>query len=450
MTTQHRGSIPEGRNAFHGVDRFSNNFDFLRFAAAVAIVVTHAYALRLGFVGIGLSDPILLMGQAALAALLVTSGYLITSSWQSTASASRFAWKRFLRVVPALIPMILFTLFVIGPLMTTLPVGEYFNALFSPAGRATIPFFEDGSAIGLFQVNPWTYVNGPLWTIPVEVVMYGVIAALGIAGLLRRWGVIPAVAAINVLLWLVWFDDPRMSKVRYALYFLIGAYLFIHRERILYRPVVAGALLLVLGVSALTPYSAVAGMVCIPYLTIYAAYLPVPFVNTFGRPGDFSYGIYIYHYPIQQTLIQATGNMLSLPALFGLSFLATFALAFLSWHVIEKRAMRAKNLNWGDLRRGLRVLRVAFLPGWRPDGRDGRGGRPDLVRDLPDILGADSPGEGEEMPADSCQPSVGRKVTAGDPGAENRAVLPGEIAGLSLGLFSLRPGVPEKEPDDEE
>ncbi len=360
MTTQHLGAVPEGRNAPRSVDRFSNNFDFLRFAAAVAIVVTHAYVLRLDFVGIGLSDPVLLVGQAALAALLVTSGYLITSSWESTASASRFAWKRFLRVVPALIPEILFTLFVIGPLMTTLPVGEYFSALFSPAGLATIPFFENGSAIGLFQVNPWTYVNGPLWTIPVEVVMYGVVATLGIAGLLRRWGAIPAVAAINALIWIVWFDDPRMAKVRYTLYFLIGAYLYIHRKRITYRPAVAGALLLVLGVSALTPYSAVAGVVCIPYLTLYAAHLPVPFLNTFGRAGDFSYGIYIYHYPIQQTLIQATGNMLSLPALFGLSFLATFALAFLSWHVIEKRAMAAKNLNTADLRR---ALRLPPLPG---------------------------------------------------------------------------------------
>lgn len=363
MTTQHPGAFPEDRNAPHGVDRFSNNFDFLRFAAAVAIVFTHAYALRLGFVGIGISDPILLMGQAALAALLVTSGYLITSSWESTASASRFAWKRFLRIVPALIPEILLTLFIIGPMMTTLPVGEYFSALFSPAGLATIPFFENGAAISLFQGNPCTCVNGSLWTIPVEIVMYGVVAILGIAGLLRRWGVIPAVAAINALIWIVWFDDPQMSKVRYTLYFLIGAYLYLHRKQITCRPAVAGALLLVLGVSALTPYSAVAGVICIPYLTLYVAHLPVPFLNTFGRAGDFSYGIYIYHYPIQQTLIQATENMLSLPALFGLSFFATFALAFLSWNVIEKRAMVAKNINKADL---LRALRLPPLSGWRP------------------------------------------------------------------------------------
>ncbi len=344
---------PEGGLSPGGASRFSNNFDFLRFAAAVAIVITHAYALRLGYVGVGLSDPVELLGQGALAALLVTSGYLITASWESTASVSRFAWKRFLRVVPALIPLISLTLFVIGPLMTTLPAGDYFSALLSPAGLATIPFFENGSVIGLFQSNPWTYVNGSLWTIPVEVFMYGVVAALGIGGLLYRGGAIPALIAVNLLLWIYWFDDPRLAKVRFTLYFLVGAYLYLHRERIAYRPVVAGALLLVLGASTLTPYPTVAGVLCIPYLVIYAAHLPVPFLNTFGRHGDFSYGIYIYHYPIQQTIIQVTENAISLAALCGLSLLATFALAFLSWHLIEKRAMAAKNLTLGGLRQRL-------------------------------------------------------------------------------------------------
>ncbi len=249
--------------------------------------------------------------------------------------------------------------------MTNLPPVEYFGALFSPAGLATIPFFENGSAIGLFQENPWTYVNGSLWTIPVEVAMYGVVALLGIAGLLRRWGAILALAGINVLLWVAWFDDPRMAKIRFTLYFFIGASLYLHRERITYRPVVAGALFLLLGLSALTPYLTVAGLVCIPYLVIYAAHLPVPFLNNFGRPGDFSYGIYIYHYPVQQILIQATENTLLLPALCGLSFLVTFPLAFLSWHVIERRALAAKNLNTADLRRALGLpLLPEPLTGW--------------------------------------------------------------------------------------
>jgi len=350
MTTQY----PEGRDAPTGAGRFSNNFDFLRFAAAALIVFAHAYALRLGYVGIGTDDPVMLVAQAGLAALLVTSGYLIAMSWESTASPLRFAWKRLLRVVPALVLAILITLFVIGPLLTSLPPEDYFVALFSPAALFTAPYFEDGSVIGLFQDNPWTYVNGSLWTIPIEVFMYGVVTVLGIAGLLYRRGAIAAIAAVNALAWIYWFDDPRMAKIRFTLYFLIGAYLYIHRERIAYRPVIAGALLLLLGLSTMTPYPTVAGVIAIPYLTIYAAHLPIPYVSTFGRAGDFSYGIYIYHYPVQQALIQVTANMLLLPALFGLSFAVTFAFAFLSWHFVEKRALAAKNLRPDDLRKRLR------------------------------------------------------------------------------------------------
>lgn len=355
MTTQY----PEGRDAPGGAGRFSNNFDFLRFAAAALIVFTHAYALRLGYVGIENNDPIMLVAQAGLAALLVTSGYLIAMSWESTASALRFAWKRLLRVIPALALAVLITLFVVGPLLTSLPPEDYFAALFSPAALFTAPYFEDGSVIGLFQENPWTYVNGSLWTIPVEVFMYGVVALLGTAGLLHRWGAIPALAAVNVLVWMYWFDDPRMAKVRFTLYFLIGAYLYIHRHRIPYRPVIAGALLLLLVLSTMTPYPTVAGVIAIPYLTIYAAHLPIPYLGAFGRAGDFSYGIYIYHYPVQQALIQITANALLLPALFGLSFAVTFALAFLSWHFVEKRALAAKNLGAEDLRQR---LRRPFLP----------------------------------------------------------------------------------------
>lgn len=363
MKTEHPGVTFGGGGIPRG--RFSNNFDFLRFAAAVAILILHAYALNLGYVGIGLYDPLVLMGQAGLAILLVTSGYLIAMSWESTESPLRFAWKRFLRVVPALVIAIFVTLFVIGPLMTSLSHAEYFSSLFSPAGLATIPFFEDGSAIGLFQENPWTYVNGSLWTIPVEVALYGIVALLGIAGLLRRWGAIAALMGVNVLLWMVWFDDPRMAKIRFILYFFVGALLYIHREHIVYRPVIAGALLLLLGLSALTPYLTVAGVIAIPYLVIYVAYLPIPYLNTFGRPGDFSYGIYIYHYPVQQVLIQTTGNTLLLPMLCGLSFLVAFALAYISWHAIEKRVLAAKNFDAIDTSRrfGLPSLPRHFT-GW--------------------------------------------------------------------------------------
>ncbi|MGB4757334.1 MAG: acyltransferase, partial [Candidatus Methanoculleus thermohydrogenotrophicum] len=95
----------------------------------------------------------------------------------------------------------------------------------------------------------------------------------------------------------------------------------------------------------------------------YAAHIRIPLLNNFGRAGDFSYGMYIYHYPIQQALIQVSGNTLPLPTLCGLSFLLVLPLAFLSWHTIEKWALAAKNLDLADLRRFFGLPETITGPG---------------------------------------------------------------------------------------
>ena len=114
-----------------GAARFSNNFDFLRFVAVTAIIVTHAHSLTMGYPHLQLSAPFLLPVHGAPAAFFVLRGDLSPVSWESTASLPRFAWKRFLRIVPPLIPAVFITLFIIGPLMTSLPPGEYYSVLCS-------------------------------------------------------------------------------------------------------------------------------------------------------------------------------------------------------------------------------------------------------------------------------------------------------------------------------
>ncbi len=341
--------------------RHENNFDALRLAAATIIIVAHAYSLSVGYASIPPGDPVLLIGCAALGALFVTSGYLITASWETSTSAGGFVWKRFLRVVPALVPMIFITLFIIGPMMTSLPLSEYYASLFSVQGILSVPFFENGAVIGLFQGNPVPFVNSSLWTIPVEVFMYGIVAVCGVTGLLRKRGVIPGLILLNLLIWIPWYFDPRLGKVRFTLYFLIGAYLYLHRHRVVYDARIAGVLLAVLALSTLTPFVTAAGVLCIPYLTLYFAQAPIPFLSGFGKAGDFSYGMYIYHYPLQQAVIQVTQDGVAVPVLTALSLAMTFPLAFLSWHLVERRALALKKASPSELVRAYRVRAEALL-----------------------------------------------------------------------------------------
>jgi len=341
--------------------RHENNFDALRLGAATVIIVVHAYVLAIGYAHLSVNDPFLLAGYTALGALFVTSGYLITASWETTTSPRQFVWKRSLRVVPALVPLIFLTLFVIGPMMTSLSLSEYYASLFSVQGILSVPFFENGALIGLFQDNPVSFVNGSLWTIPAEVFMYGIVAVCGVTGILRRRGVVEGLILLNLLVWLPWFFDPRMAKVRFTLYFLIGAYLYLHERRIVYDVRIAGVLLVVLVLSTLTPYVAATGVLCIPYLTLYFAQAPIPFLSSVGKAGDFSYGMYLYHYPLQQVMIQATQDALAVPVLAALSLAMTFPLAFLSWHLIERRALALKKTSPTEIFRVYRMRTEALL-----------------------------------------------------------------------------------------
>lgn len=327
-----------------GTKHYANNFDFLRFISAAFIIISHCFALRLGYQYVSVDSPLLYLGYLGLFTLFVISGYLISMSWERTESNARYFWKRSLRLFPGFIASIIFVLFVIGPMVTSLSISDYFSALFSTEGILSVPFYNDGSVVGIFTTNPVTYVNAVLWTIPVEFIMYVLVALVGAAGLLRKdWVHLSMIAAI-VLIWMMWFDDPSLSKVRFVLYFLIGAFLYQKRELIRFDWRIALVLIAILAIGiqwrATAPFVA---LFTIPYLVLYAAYLPkTEWLHNFGRHGDISYGMFIYSYPIIQAIIYFTGNSLSLVELTIASFVFTIPVAYLSWRFIESRALALK------------------------------------------------------------------------------------------------------------
>ena len=78
------------------------------------------------------------------------------------------------------------------------------------------------------------------------------------------------------------------------------------------------------------------------YIVFYLAYIPKGGIRNFNKLGDYSYGIYIYAFPVQQ-IIAVSVPGISTWGMIGLSFSITAFLAYLSWHVIEKRALTLKN-----------------------------------------------------------------------------------------------------------
>ena len=167
------------------MNRIQNNFEFLRISAALLVLVSHHYPLsNLGEPGL---PGVISLGGVAVMVFFSISGFLVTQSWLSDPNAFRFAWRRILRIWPALITVVLLSTLILGPIVTNLTVFDYF------AHRATWDYLRTlimeihFPLPGVFTNNPGgSSVNGSLWTIPFEVRCYLFMAIIGITGLLKN------------------------------------------------------------------------------------------------------------------------------------------------------------------------------------------------------------------------------------------------------------------------
>jgi peptidoglycan/LPS O-acetylase OafA/YrhL len=347
-------TLSDGRRLdtlIHGRD---NNFNLIRVAAASAVLVSHCFAIATGSIW---AEPLrralgVTPGTLAVDVFFVTSGFLLTASIQRRSSLADFVRARCLRIFPALLLTTGVTIFILGPLLTTVSLQQYFGSpetwksLFK---CSTLFFGFQLSLPGVFAGNPWpNAVNNPLWTLPHEVRCYAILAALWFSSNARSpkifVGAIYAVVAVaGVLALVVNFDQVPFPRLVFM--FFVGTAIYINRHAIKFSTLAAAALLAALVASAMLDRLAfrVVFMIAAPYLVMYFAYLPGGFLRLYNRLGDYSYGIYILAFPIGQTI---TSFWLGIGpwTLIGLSAPLTIVLAVLSWHFVEKKALALKDV----------------------------------------------------------------------------------------------------------
>jgi peptidoglycan/LPS O-acetylase OafA/YrhL len=330
-----------------------NNFDTLRLIAATAVIFSHAFLLATGRQD---GEPLMILtgGQTILGVVgvfvfFVISGYLVTQSWERAPSLPRFAVKRALRIYPGLAACILVLTFALGPAISSLPLGDYFSSdgtydflianLLLHVDHNSLPgVWFTGGDLGHI-------LDGPLWSLPVEVAMYVMVAVLGVARLLR----VPVLLGLLALgLWAIHVDTSQWREWDFTgsvlwllAFFVVGMLLQqLPPERALDGRI---ALLALAGLIASVPLHAF--ILLFPlfggYLVIYLALNPSLPVLPAARFGDLSYGLYIYGWPVQQTVLYLRPAA-SWWELFLVAYPASAVVAFLSWHLVEKRALRLK------------------------------------------------------------------------------------------------------------
>jgi peptidoglycan/LPS O-acetylase OafA/YrhL len=332
------------------VDR-NNNFNLLRLVGASLVIFGHSYAVY-GPQGtrdwINAHVSVLSAGQLGVQIFFVISGFLVCQSFVNRPRAYEFLAARVLRIFPGLVVALAFTV-VLGAWVTTLPLSQYIS------DSKTWDYIFRNAILevhwelpGVFAHNSFPkIVNGSLWTLPKEFGLYMVLLVVGVAGGLSSRVAANLSCAVAVILHLqqsgtyyLSGGDINVDTVLFC--FLVGVLLFVNRDLIFVSlRLAAFAVLMAVVAVRQERYAFVAIQVCIGYCTMVLAYHDKLQLPRF-RSSDYSYGLYIYAFPLQQAIAQ--WGIVHRFGLFVLAcFLATLPLAMLSWHFVEKPSMRLRD-----------------------------------------------------------------------------------------------------------
>lgn len=339
-----------------------NNLDFLRLVFACFVLITHSYVLSLSnkqdFISLLTSGQIN-CSSLGVKGFFIISGFLIYRSALSSKNVLDYLVKRVLRIYPAFIVMLIVT-FLLGLVVSDQTVSEYFH---NRSAQTYIPvnlamFRQQQYNIdGVFDTNPYkNAINGSIWTIPYEFLFYLLMATLFF---IRRYPKVVTVLFIigYVLLWVltIRYEDSKEVNIinnafelhrmaHFALCFFGGALLaVISLDRYRYKYFVLIAAVTATIICIYTNVFYFSQFILLPLIILsFGTYASPAIAGLNKKMGDFSYGIYLYGFPVQQTLMHYY-HMNYLRLMF-VSIPITFILGMLSWHLIEKRALKLKIL----------------------------------------------------------------------------------------------------------
>ena len=331
----------------------ASNFDGLRLVAALIVIFGHEFSIR------GIEQPMLLGSHVASLGVKIffaVSGYLVAQSLERDPDAGRFLLRRGLRILPGMFVCVLATVLVLGPLFSELSLADYARAPGTWAYLWNLGFGFVEFMPRLFAGNPLpTAVNGSLWSLPAEAAMYLLLllAALTARAEPKRWRLVMALmfaAAVGdiYVFGVMGWDEVLVYGTRLtafcvvASFFCAGSLLWLARGDLPLRLDYAAAALLASILAQGTLAFPIVEPLALTYAALAVCVRRAPVLSRAAQHGDFSYGLYLYAYPVQQAVQHSFGAALSFPAALALSLAVTAACAAFSWHCVEKQFLRFK------------------------------------------------------------------------------------------------------------
>jgi peptidoglycan/LPS O-acetylase OafA/YrhL len=327
------------------LEKENNNLDLFRIMAAIMVILGHSYVL---FPNLSRVDPVFFFtgftysGPLAVKIFFFISGLVVTNSAIRQDSFTYFVVSRIFRIFPALIFLCLVTVFIVGPLVTTLPVSEYLS---SPITHRylnnNIVLDTQYKLPGVFASNHYPdAVNGSLWTLPHEVGCYLLLLAFLSMGILKNRivsSVLFGLVILDVILperILTYWNNANPEVILLPSCFAAGALLALNKEKI------GISFSQTIGLSILTyilwDTKFVELFFCFTVFSLILCLAKSPVIKSIRIRNDISYGIYLWGFLVQQVVQHImVGYIMSLKT--AISLVLSIALGALSWYLIEKR-----------------------------------------------------------------------------------------------------------------
>ncbi len=357
-----------------GAEKADNNFRTLRILTALMVAATHCLWVIYGFEPDEKDVVLNVLMQASHCGICIffgLSGYLITQSLMTRPDFLHFTISRILRLCPLVIFSALLMGFVAGPFFSTASFADYYGDwrlwAYVPLNAVT---YSDLALPGLFETAPaGSEINVSLWTLKYEVMGYIGLAMLAAAGLLtRRFLWVIGLIAIGFFCYVSYFTTLRAEiafmqhGLRFGFAFLIGALLYGYRD---IMPLNIWGVLSFTGLAIVTnstPYMEPFRIIALTYAALWIGTKPISSLLYIKPAGDYSYGIFVFHWPIAQMVLQLNPGI-SYGDLLLYVMPMTFGLAVLSWNLIERPVLESRPLVTDYLRQKFAAIYPLAEPG---------------------------------------------------------------------------------------
>lgn len=333
-------------------DGHDNFFTPLRLLMASLVMIGHAAVIANRDIN---AEPRIFFdyGFSYLAVNLffIASGFLVTKSMAYRGDIADYSSARLLRIYPALIVHVLFVMFIIGPLSTTLPLWEFLTHPDVWKQPLLVLSFTNADFIlpGVFSSNEEAFASAPLWTLRYELLAYIATACAFSIGLMRKKWMLLAQFVVPTIAWLLAKEfgiyeslaPTIQNMLRFGIVYGMGAAIYAYRDRLSFSWLGLIGMSLFAYLCGDTPLAEITTDMLLAYSLMFFAYIKVAKLKGLQKLSDVSYGIYIYHWCVMQLIFQWFPN-LSYVGLLVIGAPITIALSYASWHWVEKPILKSK------------------------------------------------------------------------------------------------------------